>query len=126
MTTDKPIKPKPHFYAHCFNGLQAIARNLGYNLVLHGSMNRDLDLIAIPWSDNPQTHLSLLLAFCEYLGVPVLTNTDGAYDFMHSVLPGGRNSYVINLNRGGRFNGYVDEEYYLDISITPLPGVFKN
>ena len=33
---------------------------------------------------------------------------------------GGRNSYVINLNRGGSFTDYIDQEYYLDISVTPL------
>jgi hypothetical protein len=40
--------------------------------------------------------------------------------YMYSRLPGGRSSYVINLNRGGQFNGYLDEQYYLDISITPF------
>jgi hypothetical protein len=58
--SEKPIKAKPHFYAVCLPGLQEIARNLGYNLVVHGSMNRDLDLIAIPWIDEPKEHLELL------------------------------------------------------------------
>jgi hypothetical protein len=40
---------------------------------------------------------------------------------MYSVLPGGRHSFVINLNRGGRWNQYLDEQWYIDISFTPLP-----
>jgi hypothetical protein len=40
---------------------------------------------------------------------------------MYSVLPGGRANYVINLNRGGRWNQYLDEQWYIDISFTPLP-----
>jgi hypothetical protein len=119
--SEKPIKAKPHFYAVCLEGLQAIAKGMGYNLIIHGSMNRDMDLVAIPWIDEPKTHVELLLSFCEYLGVPKPMNTEGEYDFMYSVLGGGRHSYVINLNRGGKFNGYLDAQYYLDISITPLP-----
>ncbi len=118
--SDKPIKVKPHFYAHCFYSLSEIAREAGYNLLLHGSMNRDMDLVAVPWIDEPKTHSELLRSFCKHLGVPVSLKTDGTEDWMYSVLPGGRHSYIINLNRGGRFNGYLDEEYYLDISITPL------
>ena len=26
-----------------------VAREMGYALALHGSMNRDMDLIAVPW-----------------------------------------------------------------------------
>ena len=118
----KPIKTKPHFYAHCYAGLQAIAKEHGYNLLLHGSLNRDLDLVAVPWIDAPAEHMTLITAFCEYLGVFA---ADSPKDFGYSVLPGGRHSYVINLNRGGKFNGYLDEEYYLDISITPLQLAIK-
>lgn len=113
----KPVKAKPHFYATCLLGLQEIAKENGYNLVIHGSMNRDMDLVAIPWTDDPKPHFELLTAFCEYLGV-------FAYDdikyYNFSLLPGGRSSYIINLNRGGKFNGYTDEQWYLDISITPF------
>lgn len=116
----KPIKAKPHFYAHCFQGLIEIAKAKGYNLLLHGSMNRDLDLVAVPWIDDPATHIELLDSFCEFLGVPLQRDPDDKPAYLYSVLGGGRHSYVINLNRGGRFNGYIDEQYYLDISITPL------
>lgn len=117
MSEEKPIKPKPHFYAHCFAGLLQEARLKGYNLVLHGSMDRDLDLIAIPWTNDPANHLELIHSFCEYLGVPQRNTKE---DYMYGLLPGGRSSYIINLNRGGKFNGYLDAKYYLDISITPF------
>lgn len=117
----KPIKAKPHFYAVCFEGLCEIAKNKGYNLLIHGSMNRDMDLVAVPWVDNPNSHIELLDAFCEYLGVPNEAKTESNQKpYMANVLGGGRSSYVINLNRGGKFNGYLDAQYYLDISITPL------
>lgn len=40
---------KPQLYAFYFLKLKEIAKELGYNLVIDGSMARDLDLIAIPW-----------------------------------------------------------------------------
>lgn len=122
---EKPVKVKPAFYAHCYQGLQEISREKGYNLLLHGSMDRDFDLVAVAWVDEPKPHLELLQAFNKYLnGVEkgVTESNKSSVEetcYQYSILPGGRHSYVINLNRGGRFNGYLDEQYYLDISITP-------
>lgn len=116
----KPIKAKPHFYSVCLEAMQQIAKDAGYNLLVHGSMNRDLDLVAVAWVDEPKTHIELLDSFCEYLGVPREEKTESNQKpYLHSVLGGGRDSYVINLNRGGKFNGYLDVQYYLDISFTP-------
>jgi len=119
----KPQRVKPHFYAHCYVGLHKIARKMGYNLLLHGSMGRDLDLVAVAWIDEPVGHLELIEAFCDYLGVGRYDEKDEerkALLYCYSKLPGGRSSYVINLNRGGSYNGYKDEQWYLDISFTPL------
>ncbi len=41
----KPIHVKPQFYTYAFLPLKEIALRYGYNLVIHGSMNRDMDLI---------------------------------------------------------------------------------
>ncbi|MBD2700132.1 hypothetical protein IC229_05765 [Spirosoma sp. BT702] len=119
----KPIKTKPMLYAHYLGLLQEKAREMGYNLVLHGSLNRDCDLIAIPWVDQPQPHLDLIRAL-DY----ILTGRgDDAYKepeyYLYSILPGGRHSYVINIYRGGyrSDDSYVeDPQFYLDISVTPL------
>ena len=53
----KPLHAKPNIYAYYFEALKAIAKEYGYNLVVHGSMNRDLDLIAIPWVNDPKPEL---------------------------------------------------------------------
>lgn len=116
---EKPIKAKPHFYACCFLQLVTIAHDLGYNLLMHGSMNRDFDLVAVPWVDDPGSHMELLKSFCSFLNIPKDENAD---DFMFGLLPGGRSSYVINMNRECKMvdDVWVDAQYYLDISITPL------
>ena len=116
---EKPLKAKPVFYACCYEPLKSIAKDMGYNLLINGSLNRDMDLVAVPWIEDPKSHYDLLQAFCEYLGVPFLT--DQKEQPCHfSMLPGGRSSYVINLNRGAKWNQYEDGQWYLDISITPL------
>ena len=114
---NKPRKPRPIFYAHVYQQLQEIGREHGYNLLIHGSMNRDMDLVAVPWVNDPKPHLELLQQIEKHLNGVYHTEIS---EYLFTMLPGGRSSYVINLNRGGRFNGYVDEQYYLDISITPF------
>lgn len=40
------------FYRSILPALRTVARECGYAIGLHGSMQRDLDLIAVPWTDD--------------------------------------------------------------------------
>lgn len=120
MATPKPIHPRPNFYACCFETLKVIAFSMGYNLVLHGSANRDMDLIAIAWKDNPGPEIDVVKAFDQYLRGMEYAPESEEHGYKFSVLPGGRKNYVIDLNRGGRWNNYTDDQWYLDISFTPV------
>jgi hypothetical protein len=124
MTEKKPTHAKPSLYAYYFEALKDIAKEYGYNLVVHGSMARDLDLIAIPWVDDPKPEFAMIVALTDLLGGRILSGAGHR-------LPGGRKSFVINLNRGGYKRTELDEiaepleftpdpEYYIDISVTPL------
>lgn len=113
---------KPGLYAMFYEYLKDIAKEYGYNLVIHGSLNRDLDLIAIPWEDRCcfTKEQLMIKEFQEYLTGIKTTKSDG--EVHYTILPGGRHSYVIELNRGdkhGEWVRYEDCEYYLDISVTP-------
>lgn len=46
----KPANNAP-IYACVYQGFAEVAREHGYALAVHGSMARDFDLIAIPWTD---------------------------------------------------------------------------
>jgi len=119
---DKPKHFKPGLYAIFFEQLKDIAREYGYNLVVHGSMNRDLDLIAIPWVDKPKDEQEMIIEFQEYLTGIKIIDPKGKVPF--TILPGGRHSFVISLNRGdkhGEWVRFADEQYYLDISVVQLP-----
>ena len=111
----KTIHVKPSFYAVCFYDLKDIALKFGYNLVLHGSLNRDMDLLAVPWIHKVKPADDMIDALVLYLGGELLLRgKDGG---RHSNHPHGRIIYVINLNRGEFTN--EDPQYYLDISVTP-------
>jgi hypothetical protein len=43
--------PKPQFYACLYPDLRQKALECGYALAIHGSMARDMDLIAVAWTD---------------------------------------------------------------------------
>lgn len=123
----KPIHAKPSLYANYFEHLKTIALKYGYNLVIHGSMNRDLDLIAIPWNEEIKPYYPMIEEFAEFMGGSIMKQSDEDIQAFATKFHG-RINYVINLNRDikvkydgmiSSFEEYADPQYYLDISITP-------
>jgi hypothetical protein len=122
----KPIHVKPSLYAYYFQDLKEIALEFGYNLVLHGSLNRDLDLVAIPWSEKLGSVRKMIEKMTKRLGGEILLRGSDKRKTinMYGEKPHGRIVYVININR----EHYIDEndgeykhhQYYLDISVTPV------
>ena len=127
----KPTHAKPQLYAYYFLTLKEIARDMGYNLVVHGSMARDLDLIAIPWVNEPMPVLNLIDEISKQLTGTCPDRSEYKEYYKHTIQPGGRQAFIIDLNRGGYkrtedgdlvepFEFTRDPEYYIDISVTPL------
>ena len=84
-------------------------------------MNRDLDLVAVPWVDQPKDEQEMIKEFQMYLTGMHNLKPDGTVDFQ--ILPGNRHAFDIQLNRGDRHGEWVrfaDEQYYLDISVVQL------
>jgi hypothetical protein len=50
----KPANYAPVYAAALYPQWAEIAREHGYALAVHGSLARDFDLIAVPWSDDPK------------------------------------------------------------------------
>lgn len=114
----KSIKVKPQFYANCFEQLKTIAHQFGYNLVIHGSMDRDMDLVAIPWATLVKPHTDMLDALVAYLGGHINPESEKSRK-LFAERHHGRMNYIINLNRGGPQSNYDDPQWYIDISIMP-------
>lgn len=121
IMSDKPTHVKPALYAMFYEQLKQIAESYGYNLLIHGSLHRDLDLVAVPWIDKPKPEQEMIKDMQEYLTGHTVTYDDGKVYF--TILPGNRHSYIININRGNKHGEWVrfeDKQYYLDISVTQL------
>lgn len=111
----KPVHARPSLYAYYFEVLKEIARDYGYNLVLHGSLNRDLDLIAIPWGTKVLPHEPMISDFARVLGGRVQHQSEADKQAFAQHFHG-RVNYIINLNRemgfrvtDGRALGYYTQ-----------------
>lgn len=56
------------FFGCLYPGLCDIARKHGYALTIHGSVVTDLDLVAIPWTEEAVSSLELRTAMADHLG----------------------------------------------------------
>jgi hypothetical protein len=125
----KPIHAKPSLFAFYFEIIKEIGLKYGYNIVLHGSMNRDLDLIAIPWEENISDKELMVDEIVEVIGGNLLMQNRSVNDTIGTRFdykPHNRIVYIININRDFemKFNGlvskikeYADPQYYIDLSI---------
>jgi hypothetical protein len=125
----KPIHAKPSLYSFYFELIKEIGLKYGYNIVLHGSMSRDLDLIAIPWEEIIGDKEQMINDISEAIGGSILMQNrsiDNIKGDRFGIKPHGRVVYIINLNRDFemKFNGlvskikeYADPQYYIDLSV---------
>lgn len=112
VSEDKPHhghKWMPVMYANYYGLLMSAARECGYSLAVHGTVNRDLDLIAVPWVEEAQKPEELLRKFCRILGAEMKPNGEPAYDVKEEK-PHNRVAYSIITGGGG----------YIDLSIIKL------
>lgn len=106
--------PAPAFAA-LYPVLCKAARELGYALALHGSMQRDLDVVAVPWTDEAKSSDELVEALIGVSDGWVIHRAEGntANDSTSPLSrPHGRVAWSI----------YLDESVYIDLSVMPRIG----
>lgn len=105
---DVPAKPEPGLLIPCFavmyGRLSLIAREYGYALTVHGSMQRDLDLVAVPWVEDASEPVDLVEAIRGAVGGFLSPSDPGP-----TVKPHGRLGWAIHLGGGP----------YIDLSVCP-------
>lgn len=111
-----PSPARAAAYVALYPMLVQIAKRHGYALAVHGSVSRDLDLIAVPWVEEASDALTLIRAF--RLATRTVTqheNTDRKWhkDCSPTAKPHGRTSYSLHVTNSGMYGGY------LDISVMP-------
>lgn len=100
------------WYAMAFTKLDRIAARYGYCLALHGSMARDLDLVAVPWTEDAESPEKLLKAIDRFMIEQTNIERKGHKigNFKATRKPHGRLAYSVYIGFHGN---------YLDISIMP-------
>lgn len=111
MKNSNEVNPngRPVFYAVLYNDFRKVALECGYALALHGSMARDMDIIAVAWQEDALPVESLVKKISDCIGETVWKdhhlNTAEAK-------PHGRISYTLSIMG----------EWFIDLSIIP-PGI---
>ena len=85
--------------------VKAVAKRLGYAIAWHGSLARDIDLIAVPWTDDAVEPNNLVKQIVEAVGGKYTAGQKNP-----DVRPHGRLTYAINLHPW---------PVYLDLSVMP-------
>ena len=101
MADREPIKGANMFYMWRLQGIQERCRELGYCVAVHGSLNYDLDLVAIPWVEDAVDEQTLIQAICDFIGGPCAD--------LGSDKPHGRRAYIISFGGGP----------HIDLSVLP-------
>ena len=95
------------FYAILFDRFKKTAADLGYALTVHGSMASDMDLIAIPWTEEAVEAEVLVKAISDEMGPTIWKD----YHIAEKAnKPHGRVAYTLSW--------YSD--WFIDLSIMPL------
>jgi hypothetical protein len=97
-------------YACCYAMLIPIAQANGYALAVHGSMSRDLDLIAVPWTEEAVDALTLVKALKEAIGgITHQIDMDHYYPTCDpKEKPHGRLAYSLHFTNRGCDGTYID------------------
>lgn len=95
----------PVYAAALYPGLAEVAKRYGYALAVHGSVQRDFDLIAIPWTPEATDPQVVVTAICGEFAITQLGNP--------TVKEHGRLAFTVSIGFG---------ECFLDLSFMPRSG----
>lgn len=110
-------RARPLCYVALLPRLVEVARSLGYALCVHGSLVRDLDLVACPWTDEAADPPDLVLALAEASGGVFIdgsrANPDGSFvqvsAYEPTQKPHGRLAWTV----------HTGAEMWIDLSVMP-------
>lgn len=102
----------PAAYIGLYDTLREIATSNGYALAIHGSLAKDMDLIAAPWTDEAIEPAKLVGLFVKRLGLvwdEGITVLSPDNEICKGIKPHGRLAWNIMLGSSA----------YIDVSIMP-------
>ena len=96
-------------YCALYPELANITRHHGYALAVHGSLGRDMDLICVPWVENPSEPKDVVLAITKKFAIRVVGEPE--------IKLHGREVWIITVGFG---------ECFLDLSFMPMASHFRH
>lgn len=114
MKLPEPVAPAA-FYATLIPYLREIALKNGYALAIHGSMQRDIDLVAIPWVKGAEEPEVLIASLKKAIGGHDVNRLHWVKN--PEKKPHGRIAWSFYFNEQDAKRGTGP---YLDISVMPL------
>ena len=110
------LRPLAPLYATILPAMTEAARSCGYALAVHGTMARDLDLVAIPWTEAATDARTVVRAMAEHVARRVGSDLVIGFQPSGTPRPHGREGFSIPLafDREGR-----DDAGYVDVSVMP-------
>lgn len=111
LALSQVMKPPTFAPVYCslYPHLARIANEHGYALAAHGSFQCDLDLVAIPWTENATDAETLMKAFADYLKIFQETFGTGIAGGKPGEKPHGRLAWKISTGFGSA----------IDLSVMP-------
>jgi hypothetical protein len=106
------VKPIALYYLGVLDLIRDVARGMGYAIGLHGSLQRDFDLIAVPWCDEAKPAEELVEAIRCAIGgacAPIETS--------FSQKPHGRRAWSIYFTGGDALKQCTTP--IIDLSVMP-------
>ena len=103
MSKKPPANFYPAIYAQMLPTIRDIARECGWGIGLHGSLIKDLDLIAIPWIDDATSARDMVERISDNIG--------GKVGYGSGFAPGHRTGFSITFDynaHGKVTEGYID------------------
>lgn len=106
----EPIPARAAAYCALYPMLQQIAKDHGYALAVHGSIHRDMDLIAVPWIEEASDALTLIKAMKDAMNAVTHNETMDhlAPELDPREKPHGRLAYALHVTNKGMWGGYFD------------------
>lgn len=100
------------YYQALISALRHVAYRCGYALAVHGSLKRDIDLIACPWRDTAISAEGLIAELAKATEAIVGCARQREHDVKPEQKPCGRLAWSFYLT-------HRDDMAYLDISVMP-------
>lgn len=89
-------------YACIYHGLAEVARGYGYALAIHGTVLTDLDLIAVPWTDDALCAESVMKAIRDHCGRCGINLDEHSKEHPEPTKkPHGRLAWKLHMEAGG-------------------------